>query len=55
MNELERSNLVAQILTFRPQNQNLARSQRFITFSDMNYGIEDSLMLGIIKPITFAR
>ena len=26
-----------------------------ITFSDINYGLEDSLMLGIIKPIIFAR
>ena len=55
MNELESSNQVAQISTFRPQNQNLAPSQRFITFSDTNYGLEDSHMLGIIKPIIFAR
>ena len=55
MNELKSSNLVAQILTFRPQNHNLAPSQRFITFSDINYGIEESLMLGIIKPIIFSR
>ena len=55
MNELESSNMVVQILTFRPQNQNLAPSQRFITFSDINYGLEDFLMFGIIKPIIFAR
>ena len=55
MNELESSNLVAQILPFHPQNQKLAPSQRFKTFSDTNYALEDSLMLGIMKPIIFAR
>ena len=42
-------------MTFRLKNQTLSANFTCRVLSDVKYGLEESLMFGIIEPIKFAR